>query len=257
MSALRGQLRDLAVNALLAAGTLAGTNVFRWRDTATTPATMPNVAVRTPREAKEDETDGNGPPRFTTTTWLECRCQVDNTDAVKAEADLETLVDQVEDVILGIVVGPPQYVKRVSAVDYEMELSSQGARHFGEAILRFGFEYRESYSPTLTASLKTVAITVAPAASPALVLVTTGATAAGGAVLSFGTGNVPATVVPGLAVGDLTAGAIAIGTIVASVNLAAGTVTLNANVIAPGVALGDSIVFAGPIQAQADIIIPS
>lgn len=255
MSALRGQLRDMAVTALIAGSTLAGTNVFRWRDISTRAATMPNIAIRTPRESKDDETQGNGPPRFTTTTWLECRCQVGGIDPDQVESDLEILVDQVEDIILGIVVGPPQYVKRVSAVDYEMDLSAQGSQHFGEAVLRFGFEYRESYVPVLTATLTQLSVTAAP--GRAVVVSTIAATAAGNAGLSFGPGNIPVGVVPGLAVADLSAAAIPIGTSVASVNLAAGTVTLNANVVAPGVGAGDSIVFAGPIQAQADIAIPS
>jgi hypothetical protein len=77
--------------------------------------------------------------------------------------------------------------------------------------------------------------------------VTTASTATSSNLLSFGSGNVPTNVLPGMMVTDTTTpGALtggAVGLSVASINAAAGTITLSANANAT-VNAGDTIVFS-------------
>lgn len=250
MTALRGQLRQLAHDALVAAGTLAGSNIFLPRDLPTAAATMPNVSIQTPRWSQDDQTNGNSGPRFLTVIWLELRCQVQGANPAQVEADLETLSDEAELAMMGLIAGPPQLFRRIAQGNHELSLSSEGARHFGEAVLRFGFETTERFEPVITDTLSGLDVTVV--AGPALFAVAAVATAAGNAVLHFGAGNLPAGLAPGMvAVDRTTPDVIPENATVHAVNLSTGDVTLSANLIGAGVAIGDTIEFAGPILAEA------
>jgi hypothetical protein len=115
MSAIRPYLRALAQQGLLAAETIAGTNIFLPRTWPTNSAVMPNISIQTPREMKDDATRGNGFPHFVTVTWLQLRCQVMGTDAGQIEDDLETLVDQAEQAMMALIaVAPPAFTTPVS-----------------------------------------------------------------------------------------------------------------------------------------------
>lgn len=260
MSAMRGQLRQLAHDALVAAPTLAGNNVFLPRDWPTNSGTMPNISVQTPKEHKTPRSGRNGPPLFTTTCWLQLRCQVAANDPVTVETNLETLIDQAEAVVMGLLILPQvppgggaaqQLFQQILQGEYEIDLSSDGSQHTGVATLMYGFEYPERFAPTISADLDGLNIVAADGAVPAVLLATSAATAAGNAVLTFAAA-VPGAIVPGLAVFDATtAGAVQLGSEVQSVS--GPTVTLTKTAIGSGVAAGDTIVFSGPLLAQADL----
>lgn len=165
MSAFRGELRLLVQQALLAAGTLAGPNVFLPRDWPLNSAKMPALLLQTPRERKESR-GRSGIPQYETTTWLEVRGQTNGEDPVQVETDLETLADQVELVMMGFVVGPPQQLEEIAAVETEFALSADGKRHLGEAVLRFALQYPESFVPSVPDNLLEVDITVEPTGAP-------------------------------------------------------------------------------------------
>lgn len=115
MSAIRPYLRALAQQALLG-NTVAGENIFLPRTWPTNSAKMPNISIQTPREMKDDATRGNGVPHFVTVTWLQLRCQVTDADAGKVEDLLETLVDQAELAMMGLIaLPPPPFTAIVSA----------------------------------------------------------------------------------------------------------------------------------------------
>lgn len=154
MSSRRGQLRTLAHDAIVAAGTLAGNSVFLPRDWPTNSNIMPAVLIQTPREGKRSRTEGGGIPSYNTTTFLELQCQVSSTVPGTVEDDLETLVDQIELAIMGLAIGPPQYLREISAVEYQMALSAEGATHIGQVTMTFACEYREDFQPVITTPLE-------------------------------------------------------------------------------------------------------
>lgn len=255
MSALRGQLRTLAHDALVTAATLAGANVFLPRDWPTNSATMPNISVQTPDEQKQS-VGRNGPPQFTTTVWLQLRCQVAGTDAGQVESDLETLADQAELVIMGLVIVAPQFVQQVRETQYKFEVSAEGALHTGEAILLFAVEYRERFDAVLSDTLGGLDVTVAQ--GPALaILPASGATAAGSAVLQFASPLPDAIAQRQLVWNRTTDGVLQLGSLVQSFDAVAGTVTLTKTAIGSGVGQGDEIEFTGPVLATLTIDIPS
>lgn len=159
MSAFRGQLRSLAQSALLAAGTLAGNNVFLPRDWPLNSTKMPAILLQTPTERKESR-GKSGIPQFEAVTWLQVKCQLDGDDPGTVESNIETLADQVELALLGLAVGPPQIIDQIAAIETEMSLTAEGKRHIGEAILRFAVQYPEDYVPTAPDRLAEVDITL-------------------------------------------------------------------------------------------------
>ncbi len=80
---------------------------------------------------------------------------------------------------------------------------------------------------------------------------TNGATSSSSAVLNFGAGNVPASVLVGMVVADVTtSGVIAAGTTVSSINATAGTVTMSGDALSGGVLSGDVITFTAADGSQ-------
>lgn len=249
---MRGALRQMAHDAIVAAATLAGNNVFLPRDWPTNSAKMPNVSIQTPREDKANRTGRNGPPFFRTTSWLQLRVQVSGGDPAQVESDLETLVDQVEAAVMGLIILPPQQFEQIVQGQYEMTLSAEADKHYGEAVLLFGFEYPERFAAVLTAELDGLDVTVAD--GPVLTLATAAPTANGSAVLNFG--SVPPAIVPGLTLADATTGGvIPPGSEVQSVT--ATTVTMTKTAIGGGVLAGDVIQFAGALLAEDTIDLPT
>lgn len=258
MSALRGEIRTLAKQALLAAATVAGDNVFLPRDWPTSSGLMPAVLVQTPKERKDIRSIAV--PVSETVTWLELQCQAAGKDPGTVEDQLETLVDECEAVIFGLVVlaqdpgdggGARQLFRRIIETDYDMKLSSEGATHLGQASLKFAFQYNERFEPVLTDSLTT--LDVKAALPPTIRAVTNAATPAGESVLTFAA--VPAGVAQGLAVSNLTnPSSIPPDTFVEASD--AATVTITNPVAGAGVASGDLIAFTGPVVSDAPIAVP-
>lgn len=150
---LRSQLRQNAVNALLAANTLAGPNVFSPRDWPTYAGNYPALLVQTTKERKESN-GRTGLPTFTTTTTLAVTGRLEAATATDAEMQLETLAEQIQSTILtnySLISSIQQFV----SVDTRIEVTAEGKRHIGEVQVEFDLEYFEAFDP---AAVQTVGV---------------------------------------------------------------------------------------------------
>jgi hypothetical protein len=163
MSTLRGQLRILAQQLLLAADTLAGDNVFLPRDWPLNTDKTPAISLQTPRWRHADRTNGLGPPQFWSTVHLAVHCQISapggSTGAGTVEENLETLAEQVETTLGQLIVGPPQLFRRLAEVTAEESFDSTGELHVGATDLTFAFEYSTGMDAVITDKLKSINIT--------------------------------------------------------------------------------------------------
>lgn len=154
MATFRGNLRAAAQVILIEADTAAGTNVFLPRDWPYKAATLPAIALQTPRWTHADRTEGVGPPQFWSQVSLGVHCQVEapgnEAGAVAVEDQLETLADQVELALCQLIVGPPQLFRRLVSIDGELAIDSSGESHVGAVDLLFIFEYANDIEPVIT-----------------------------------------------------------------------------------------------------------
>lgn len=148
----RNQLRDLAVQGLIAAQTLAGSNVFAPRDWPTNGSIYPSILVQAYRERKESRAKGSQLPQFIATVILsiEGRLQVMGTEAAAgtAQSQLDTLIWQIESAVLcnqSIL----QSINRVSFVDMDSGVTASGREHIAQVQLNFGLELPVDIDPVV------------------------------------------------------------------------------------------------------------
>lgn len=164
MTTFRGSLRAAVATAIAAADTIVvPDNIFLEYDWPTTPVSEPMLSVTARRWHYDDRTRGAGVPQFWSTARIGVEIRVAQTDqngtgrALLVD-QLDTLSDQVDAVMAGFIIGPPQMFRRIAQVDGEMTMSAEGAVHQGALDLGYAFEYSSDAVPQLTTLLEQVAL---------------------------------------------------------------------------------------------------
>lgn len=137
------QIRTLAVAALLAADTSAGSNVFPNFDLPTFPQPAA-IYVYIPGDRKESM--GRTIPEFTTVVTLAVVCKLAGTDPGALTTAVDTLRQQVLAAILtnyDLVSGIQQFAN----VDTRVEYSSDGRQHIAQIQIHFDIEFPELFDP--------------------------------------------------------------------------------------------------------------
>ena len=147
MTLYRVQLRDAAVQALIAANTLAKTNVLVNHSLPTPIATLPAILVTAPRDRATS--NNRGATDFTRVTTLAIRGQLCGETPEQVGSYLDELAEQIELAIMqdGNLQG---MITQVVTIDTEQIITSQTREHTGEIRFLFGLEYIEEYTPAGT-----------------------------------------------------------------------------------------------------------
>ena len=147
-------LREMVIDALKVANTLAGERVYSPRDWPVNAKDMPAILVDDQRE--ESESRGNaGFPAFLTTTFIVVDGRVERGTEELAKADLATLRGQIKVAILAsytIIAS----VEQVVGIRSECRVSAEAKKHVGELRMEFAFRYPEDFEPTITDTLEGV-----------------------------------------------------------------------------------------------------
>lgn len=166
MTTFRGALRAVVLTAIASADTIiASDNLFAEYDWPATTASEPMLSVTVRRWGYEDRTQGIGAPQF----WAQYRVGVEIRAAQNDENgtgrallvdQLDTLSDQIDAALMGIIVNPPgsQAFRRIVRVDGEMAIDASGGQHQGSLDLSYVFETTADASPELTDFLEQVAL---------------------------------------------------------------------------------------------------
>ncbi|GBQ92099.1 hypothetical protein AA23498_1366 [Acetobacter nitrogenifigens DSM 23921 = NBRC 105050] len=142
MTLYRAELREMAVDALKAANTIAGPNVFSARSLPVTDEALPALYLQVPDD--DGVSDGRSAPSFTRTATLAIRGYVAAGTPEKSELVLEHLAEQIE---LALMTSVPLMaaVQQVSFLRTQMLVSSDTGQHKGELRMLLGLEYTETY----------------------------------------------------------------------------------------------------------------
>ncbi|MDA8230151.1 MAG: hypothetical protein M0006_02310 [Magnetospirillum sp.] len=146
-------LRDAAVTALQAAGTLAGENVFSPRDWPTWNQQYPLLIVRTPEERAEAVAPRTWPPQFTTVVTLQVEAQLDATSESAADANIRLLTDQVKAALLqnGQFIFNAE-IQAFPSWRVRLAVNEADRRHIGQAEISLDVELYQVYEPTIDAA---------------------------------------------------------------------------------------------------------
>lgn len=153
----RADLRALAVQVLIASGTLAGARVYEPHTWPMTEVELPALIVATPTERKESL--ARGVPQFFTTITLAVLARVAIATEGEAEALLDQLADQVQRAIL---CSPPMLapVQQFVSVETHLVISAEGEQFVGEASILFGAEIYQLYEPDAGVPLTEIVTTI-------------------------------------------------------------------------------------------------
>ncbi|PYD63973.1 hypothetical protein [Gluconacetobacter entanii] len=147
MTLYRVQLRDAAVQALIAAKTLVGANVLVNRSLPLPIAKLPAILVTAPRD--QGTTTGRNQPGFTRVTTLAIRGQLCGESPEQVATYLDQLTEQVELAIM-LDVDLQAMITQVTSLNTELIVNSETREHTGEVRMLFGLEYIEYYPPAGT-----------------------------------------------------------------------------------------------------------
>lgn len=152
-----------AVQALLiAANTDAGSNVFLWRDWPLNTNKLPALVVRARRLERYDLTRGNSAPRYLLTVVLEvdgftqAPATASEDTGLDAETEARTLEQQVDPVVQGIIIGPPQTFTRIAETSSEIDVTAAGSPHTATLEMRYAFEVQERFVVAVPDALEEV-----------------------------------------------------------------------------------------------------
>ncbi|MCQ8240522.1 hypothetical protein [Rhizosaccharibacter radicis] len=144
MTLIRADLRTAAVDALRAAGTAAGPNVFSSRAWPTDPKALP--VIQAVVLADTAESWGRNAPGFTRTAGLlvTAKFRFDGPEDFERQSDL--LCEQIELAIMGNV-ALQAMIQQVSAIDSDLASDALGAVQVGVVRIRFDLEYAQTFAP--------------------------------------------------------------------------------------------------------------
>lgn len=135
----RVRLRIIALNALIAAETDAGKNVYEY-DWPTNELTMPAILVNWDRERKAS--NGRTQPNFTTMASLILDVRLEATDVKTARKKLDNLLWQIEQAILTSYELRKE-VQQFPFVETESNVDSTSGKHVAHATVTFAMEFFE------------------------------------------------------------------------------------------------------------------
>ncbi|PXX49375.1 hypothetical protein [Aquitalea magnusonii] len=166
----RNLLRDAIVAAIQQANTLAGLSVWNNRDAPLMLPQLPAVIVSAPSEHKESM--GRNVPMFNTIAQIHINARVQAADLGTAVADLDVLVEQIEEAIFA---SPDitRQIQQFASVDTEVDFSAEQRYHIGEAQIVIALEFPQLYNPNVTTQLTDIGIhtqVTAPGASSPIAL---------------------------------------------------------------------------------------
>ena len=147
MTLYRVQLKNAAVQALIAAKTLAGSNVMVDRSLPATPDKLPAILMTAPRDRAVST--GRNQPGFTRVTTLAIRALLCGVTPAEVSANLDIFAEQIELAIM-LDVDLQAMITQVTSLNTEMIVNSKTREHTGEVRMLFGLEYIEYYPPAGT-----------------------------------------------------------------------------------------------------------
>jgi hypothetical protein len=151
MTGFRGTFRMSVQVALIAAELIPPQNVLQEADWAQPDIALPAISINIPRFRYEDRSIGVGVPQFWSTIYLGLDLRLQNINRQTLIWELDTLIDSVEAIMVGFIIGPPQIgFRRISDEIGEINFSAEGTQHIAAANLVFGFEYPNDGEPVIT-----------------------------------------------------------------------------------------------------------
>ncbi|WP_317201481.1 hypothetical protein [Janthinobacterium sp.] len=151
--AARRQVRLAVLAALEGGGT--GAAIQSPGDWDTPPSKLPAILMRAPGDRKEGI--AHGQTSFTTTVTVEMEARVEAATAEIAQDALEALCYAIECAILtnhGLI----SIVQKVVSVDTVSDVTAEGRRQLGGAMMTFVFELVEVFDPFLQSPVQPVAV---------------------------------------------------------------------------------------------------
>ena len=150
----RDQLRDAVVAGLAAAGTLAGVRVFGNRFMPLQASQYPVILVATPLEVKELlSAVTQGAPKFRTVVTLAIVLRTASPTPApsapsrpQADAELQTLVNQVEQALLCTEILLSR-IEAITSVALQYTVTGEGKPVLGEATMIFACQVFQAYGP--------------------------------------------------------------------------------------------------------------
>ena len=140
----RSILRDLAAEALTAAETIAGENVFTARSLPIKADLLPAIYLQVPED--RGESAGRFQPQFTRVSTLAIRGKLKAATPMDVELALEGFAEQIE-LALMTNVRLQEAITQVTELTTSIVVSSDQSDHIGEVRMILGLEYIETYPP--------------------------------------------------------------------------------------------------------------
>lgn len=142
---LRTLIRDLVIDAIKSANTLAGHRVVSPQDWPTMQNQLPAVLVAAPGDSKQPWS--RGPMQFTTVVHLELVARLEANGQMSLQEGLDLLGTQIEHAIFTyapLLAAIQQFPLVESTVHY----SADGTQHLGEIQIKLDIESAEGFDPT-------------------------------------------------------------------------------------------------------------
>lgn len=149
----RRQVR-LAVLAALSGASL-GATIQCPGDWETPPSKLPAILMRVSGDRKESIM--RGPPEFTTTVTVEIEARVEAATAEAAQDALEALCYAIECAIFTNY-ALTSIIQQVASIDSVIDITADGRRQLGGAMMTFAFELVEVFDPVLQSPVQPVAV---------------------------------------------------------------------------------------------------
>jgi hypothetical protein len=142
----RQQIRAALILAIASGQTAAGASVFGPRDWPTSPEKLPCIiAASPPRERAESLVRGR--PSYETTGLFPITARVAGTSIESVDNQLETIIVQIKTAVFSNQAFL-DLIERVSFIETTTTFTSDSKNHIGEAVIVFGCEFPEFYSPS-------------------------------------------------------------------------------------------------------------
>ena len=155
-------LREATAAALIDYGTIAGVNVETERVDAVASGSMPRLLVFADEDA-QGVPNGGTVPAFDVTLQLVVQGMVERARRADAVADLDTLLSQARDALLGDPVWPT-LVTRIGSIKTRRLFEPKQNLIVGDGRMQFELIWTESYRPRVITPLDLVTLTTTPPA---------------------------------------------------------------------------------------------
>ncbi len=159
------RIRDLVIQAIKQANTLASDRVYGPYDWPLTAKNLPAILVDWLHESKQATGPGLGYPKFTSVGLMEIQIHTRGASAAAVKAQISSLLEQIHGAILSnaqlhLDLRQQAGLQKIIRVETQIGLSAEATDHEGQAMMRIGFEYYEEFPPIITARLDEIAVRV-------------------------------------------------------------------------------------------------